>query len=437
MENKTELLPWQKDSTFSAKTVILISFGFFATSAAWSIYNSNVNRMLNDLIGNIAIVGFLMTIDNIIGVFIQPLTGSMSDKTKSKFGRRMPFVLIGLPISAITFVFIPLVADNLVLLLIVMFIFNLSMAFWRAPVVALMPDFVAPKDRSKGNGIVNFLGGFGAVFAFAVGGILIGIDMFLGFVVISIIMFGALGVLILGVKEPDTRDWEYKEEDSKKSFSMYENFKEVATASDKSTLFMLLAIFFWFLGYQGLEALWTIYAGEFFALGSGPATFSLTFVALTFMVFAIPAGLIAKKLSRKKTIMIGLAIGTVVLFIANFIKGVENIMFIYIIFVVFGICWAMININSIAMIWQMAPTAKHIGIYTGLYYFFSFFAAILGPTIIGSLMEYVVGNGNMFIICSIFMFMALIFMIRVKKGEILTKDEENAKQQAIQEVDRD
>ena len=74
----------------------------------------------------------------------------------------------------------------------------------------------------------------------------------------------------------------------------------------------------------------------------------------------------------------------------------------YLIFPIFGIGWSFILINIIVMVWQMAPTAKHIGTYTGLYYFSSFLAAILGPTIIGFFMDFVVGLENMFIVKNFF-----------------------------------
>jgi len=438
IEQQQQLSPWQKKPQFNAKTVMLISFGFFASSAAWSIYNTNVNRALNDLISNLAIVGFLMTLDNIIGVIIQPLIGSLSDKTKSRFGRRMPFIMMFLPVSAISFIFIPLVKTDLALLLVVMLIFNFSMALWRSPTVALMPDFVAPPDRSKGNGIVNFLGGIGAVFAFALGGTLIKVNQFLGFLVTAIVMFAALGVLLLGVKEPDTRNWNFTDERTKEKISVFKRFKEVVKENEKSTLFILFAIFAWFVGYQGLESLWSIYAGDFFAMDEGDATFMLTFVALPFMVFDIPAGYLGKKITRKKTIMIGLILGATMLFIGNWIKGAGNTSVMYIIFILFGISWALININSIAIVWELAPSAKHIGTYTGLYYFFSFLAAIIGPTIVGTLMEYVVGAGNMFILCCAAFIAAFLLMFKVKRGEAsLTEEEKAAKKQAIVEADRE
>ena len=107
----------------------------------------------------------------------------------------------------------------------------------------------------------------------------------------------------------------------------------------------------------------------------------------------------------------------------------------FVLFPIFGIAHALVLINLIVMIWQMAPTAGHIGTYTGLYYFSQFLAAILGPTILGFLMDFVVGIGNMFLICAIFVGLAIIFMLKVKRGEPtdLTEEEKMERQKAIEE----
>ena len=155
--------PWMKEpNKFRWVRTILISFGFFASSIAWSQYNSQIPVALDALLpGQFLLIGFIMTIDNIVGMFLQPITGNLSDRTKSRFGRRMPFVMIGLPLSAASFFCLALTKDIAWLYIIVILIFDTSMAIWRAPIVALMPDFVHPEHRTKGNAIVNVLGGIG------------------------------------------------------------------------------------------------------------------------------------------------------------------------------------------------------------------------------------------------------------------------------------
>ncbi|MCP4764293.1 MAG: SLC45 family MFS transporter [archaeon] len=416
--------PWEKDPKFNIKTIALISFGFFATSAAWSMYNSQIPLLLDTipiLTGQYFLIGAIMTIDNLIGSILQPFTGNLSDRTKSKFGRRMPFILIGLPISAVLLSLIPLVASNLILIILIVFLFCSVMAIWRAPVVALMPDFVAPEGRSKGNAIVNMFGGIAAAVVSLVGGQIIktaGVPV--GFLFVSICMLVALIVLYFGVKEPNTKEWDFSVVTTKeKKEGIVEQFKEILSEEEKSPLFMLGAIFFWFMTYQALESLLSLYATRILGIGSGTALQLLFIVSISFILFAIPSSILAKKYSRRLTILIGLIICVISLFSIGFLVNSSDDLILLLIFLAgFGCGWAFINVNSIAMMWEMAPTQKHIGTYTGLYYFASFWAAVIGPMTVGYIMQYIAGLEYLFIIGSIFMVLAILCMLKVKRGEV-------------------
>ncbi len=163
----------------------------------------------------------------------------------------------------------------------------------------------------------------------------------------------------------------------------------------------------------------------------GPAGFMLNYVAIPFVLFAFPAGIIATKIGRRLTIKIGLVLFIVALFIGFLIP---TITVITIAFVIAGIGWALVNINSIVIVWEMARTEKKIGTYTGVYYFFSFMAAIIGPYLVGTLTD-LLGKTTLLLDGAIFLFVALILMFFVKRGEVeLTEEEKLAKKKAIQEL---
>ena len=155
---------------FNYGKIFLLGFGFFGVSVLWSIYNAFVPIFLAERFGLApAWIGFFMTLDNLAALFIQPPVGAWSDKLRSPIGRRMPFILIGAPISALAFGIIP-VAAVLPLFVACTTTLLLSMALWRTPVVALMPDITPSNKRSQANGIINFMGGIGAIIAFLIGG---------------------------------------------------------------------------------------------------------------------------------------------------------------------------------------------------------------------------------------------------------------------------
>lgn len=431
----------QKKDKLDVKHTFFIGLAFFTTGISWSMYNTQVNINLYEYLGLFALVGAWMAMDNIIGVIIQPIMGSISDNTRSKFGRRMPYLIVGIPLAAVFFVLIATVnplQDPMWLLLLWMFFFNISMASYRSQAVALMPDFVIPANRSKGNAIINFMGGIGAVMAYIFNLVLVPISLFLAFLVVAIIMIISLVIVLFTVKETDSYSYklilelEEKEgekiKDKKEKLSIIASIKDVIGEKNKSTLFMLFAIFFWFVGYQALEALFTIYGVEVLGLTRGGAGGMLLYVALSFLLFAFPAGILGTKIGRKLTIKIGIflwIISLIVMFIF------QTVTVISIFFVVCGAGWAFININSIVIVWESAPTAKKIGTYTGLYYFFSFMAAIIGPFMVGLVVD-ILGNETLFLVSSFFYIIALIFIFLVKGGESELTEEERKK--AIQDL---
>ncbi|MFX1325724.1 MAG: MFS transporter [Promethearchaeota archaeon] len=429
---------------FNLKQTTLIGLAFFTTGIAWSMFNTQVNITLFQYLGSYALVGAWMAMDNIIGVFVQPFMGTLSDNTRTKLGRRMPYLIVGIPIAAIFFVMISTInpaQDPLWLLLLWMFFFNVSMASYRSQAVALMPDFVVPVNRSKGNAVINFMGGIGALVAYIFNRVLVPISLFLAFLAVAIIMVLALIVLLFTIKEKESYSYQLileteeqtgeKIRDKKDKPNLIESFKDIMSEEDKSTLFILLAIFAWFVGYQALEALFTVYGMDVLGLNRSDAGFMLLYVAIAFLLSALPAGILGSRIGRRLTIKIGL-----VLFILALIIGFifQTEMVITIILFIAGVGWGFININSIVIVWEMAPTSKKIGTYTGVYYFFSFLAAIIGPFLVGTFTD-LLGNDMLFLICSFFFIAALVFVFLVKRGEAeLTEEERKAKEKAIQEL---
>jgi len=400
------------------KLTFIIGLGFFTTGITWSLYNSYVPIFLRDIINNDpywfaligawinTFIGIVMILDNIAAITLQPWIGAKSDNTWTRFGRRMPYIMLGIPIAAFFFAFIPVLKDLIILLLIIT-IFNIAMAIYRAPVVALMPDLIPSKFRSRANGVINFMGGIGAVYAFLVGSFLYEwYGAFYAFITTSIIMIISLIVLIIYIKEPE------KPVDIEERVGILEAFREVIMDEDKSGIFMLFAIMLWFFGYFIIETWFTTYGVLVLNVNEAVASRSLTGFALMFILFAIPAGFIASKIGRRKTIIFGLIGLTIILAI---IAPLRDLLLITVLLTIGGIFWALININSIVIVWEIGGEAK-LGAYTGLYYFFSALAAIVGPVVAGGIFD-IFGHWTMFWISVIFMILALLSMTKVKRGE--------------------
>lgn len=386
------------------RKVLLLGFGFFAIGITSAVYNAFMPKLLSNFITSSAVIGFIMTLDNYLALFIQPAVGIYSDTISTKFGRRMPFLMIGMPLVALFNILIPN-HKSLVSLIVFLVFMNLSMSIFRSPVIALMPDITPEKDRSKANSIINFMGGIGSLIAFFIGAILWDKNPKYPFYLAGVLVFISFVVLFTCIKEKrDVINYE----EAEKKINVREGIKVAFESS--STKYLLFAIAAWFIGYNGIETFFTRYAEIYLGVDVSAAALSFSFISLSFLVFAIPAGIIGTKLGKKKSIRLGLIGAIIILFALIFIK---DILIIRAIFLVLGFFWALVNINSFPFVAQMSPIG-YIGTFTGLYYLFSSIASIISPPILGLLFDSI-GYWCMFAYSMIFMVLALCFMSKVKE----------------------
>lgn len=381
----------------------LLGFGFFATSITWSVYNSYMPKLLSNFIASSALIGFIMTFDNYFALFLQPAVGIYSDRVKTRFGKRMPFLMVGMPLAAVFTILIPS-HKSLFMLIAFLLLMNLSMSIFRSPVIALMPDITHVENRSKANSIINFMGGIGSLIAFLIGAMLWELNNAFPFYLAGILVLLSFIILFTFIKEKrDVLHYEASEEKIDIKAGLKSAFK------NQNTKYLLLAICCWFIGFNGIETFFTRYGELYLNVKVNVASMSFAFISLSFLIFAIPAGIIGTRLGKKQTIRIGV-IGIICgFFILAFFK---SILIIRIIFLVLGIFWALININSYPFVAEMAP-AGYIGTYTGLYYLFSSLANIISPPLLGGLMD-LIGFKYMFFYGAVFFLLAFFFLSKVK-----------------------
>ncbi|MFN2194712.1 MAG: MFS transporter [Anaerolineales bacterium] len=413
---------------FSYAKIFLLGFGFFGVSVIWGVYNAFVPIFLSEKFGLApVIIGFFMTLDNIAALLIQPPVGAWSDKLRTPIGRRMPFILIGAPLAAIAFGLIPL-ASVLPMFVACTTTLLLSMALWRTPVVALMPDITPSPKRSQANGIINFMGGVGAIVSFLVGSRLYRINPDFPFWMGSVLVIFAAVLVLIFIREP--KDYEMPEEQP----GMLASLKEVWQDKERSALRIFFAIFFWFLGYNAIEAFFTLYAKNQLGMNEADGALLLGQLSIFFVIFALPSGVIGGAAGRKVTIMTGIAILTMTTLTIFFMPAalltqvltslpvLGPVPVIGSLLMISGVAWALININSLPMVVDMTILAR-VGTFTGLYYLFSTLSAIAGPNINGLAIQVTGGNYNIiWILSPLFMFIALLMMIGVRRGEAVTEE---------------
>ena len=430
-------LDWRK--TF------LIGFGFLGISVMWQIYNLFVPLFLQsgdpafDAQSKSGILGFglsatwsglIMTLDNIAALFILPLIGAWSDRTRTRIGRRYPFILIGAPVAAIAFALIP-VATGMInpaangsisgnggafaLFIAAIGAMLLAMAFFRTPVIALMPDLTPSPMRSKANGVINFMGGFGGVVAALGLARFFDVNHIIPFWAGAAIMLVAIALLFITVREPKVADLSTEQAGGEKPRAGLRGISMAPAESRKSLILLMLAIFGWFVGYGGIGAFFSSYAVTKLGVTAGTAGTLFSISSVAFIIFAIPAGFIGVRLGRKRTITTGLAIFGTLLVIAYF---VPNVPAVAVILALGGMAWALVNVNSLPMVVDITEDARLLGTFTGMYYFASQSAEIFGPLLNGAIIDLTGRNYSMiFLVTPAFFVLAIICMAFVTRGE--------------------
>ena len=501
------------------KRTVLVGFAFFLICAFWQVYDVTIAMTLTSKFGmSQTASGVVMALDNILALFMLPLFGGISDRCKSKSGRRTPFIRTG-TILAVCFMLALSLADNaqlrnieayskvndpatmeriydeqcdatlktpegvefrladlytreefaqlttssttteknsfgrevevnlytrhvvparqacaaavthenpmtLVLFLGILLLLLISMATFRTPAVALMPDVTLKPLRSKANAVINLMGNAGGIIVLAIGSVLAiskvqnAYMSYTGvYAVVGGIMLTALVIFLLAVKEPK---WvaEMQHESVRLGLDKEEEpaqpgvGKKLSKAEFKSLVFLLCSIVLWFFGYNAITSKYTVYAQNVL---DKDATTTLLLANVAAIVAYLPVGMVASKLGRKKTILAGVAMLFTAFFTGCFLTASSPNWLMTAMFILAGVAWATINVNSFPMVVEMCSGAD-VGKYTGYYYTASMAAQSLTPTVSGIFMDKVAMT-SLFPYASIFVACAFFTMLMVKHGD--------------------
>ena len=424
----------------NVKRTVLIGLGFMTIMMLWQVYNWQVPKFLEEHLrvmlagASEVVIGVIMALDNLLAIFMIPLMSNLSDKTHTKFGRRMPYVALGIVLSAVAFVFLPWSNEsgNFWLLLINVFLVLVFMNIYRSPCVALMPDITPKPLRSKGNSIINIMGGVG----FAIG--YLAITFFgksipwLPFVIVSVVMVITLFVLIAKVREnkfvEDYRaqlaEFGLSEEDDKK-----EDVEEggVKNTVKRNVVLSLLIVFFAYMANNSVETFMSLYSGAVYKGAVVPfnmeaGAFAMMPFGVATFVFALPAAIIASKIGRARTVMIGaivMAISYTAIGIFGMTIGFNLVLLLF--FLSAGAGFALITINIYPMVVENC-SSRDVGRYTGYYYTASMVAQSVTPAFCGIFLGFVSYN-TLFPYATVFMLAVVLVVCLLRKKKSINVEQ--------------
>ena len=419
---------------------IRVGFAFLSICAFWQMYDGVIPRILTETFGiGETVSGVIMSLDNVLALFLLPFFGGLSDRCRSGMGKRKPFILCGTVVAVFLMLLLPFL-DNMyyaepstaikVTFIVILGCILVAMGSYRSPAVALMPDVTPKPLRSKGNAIINLMGTIGGILYLGITSVLYSqkrvgglehVDYFPLFAIVAGIMVVSLCVIMFTVNEvklsKEVEDYE-KEHPEENLMEVTEDGKEKLPKEVKRSLvFILCSIALWFIGYNAVTTWFTSYAKESWNMTLGQASTCLTIANIGAILAYIPIGAIASRVGRRKTIIAGvgmlsggfLAAFLYTLFFDKFSYG------LFVLFLIVGVAWAAINVNSLPMVLEMCK-GNEVGKFTGLYYTFSMSAQIVTPIVAGALIEHV-GMKSLFLYSAIFSGLAILTMLQVKHGD--------------------
>ena len=483
------------------KRTLYVGFAFLLICAFWQAYDNIIPIILTNKFGmSQTLSGIIMALDNVLALFLLPLFGSISDRCKSKKGRRTPFIVIGTIIAIISFLaltfadtmqlrnikdvsdfdspealevlysfdggeltspdgekfeisdfnkdqWLSFTSDTeeykdyvvpareayawsvteanpapLLLFIVILLASLLSMATFRSPAVALMPDVTPKPLRSKGNAVINLMGSFGGV-AVLVLGMVVGtgkienqlMDYTLYVGIVCAIMLISLVIFICKVREPEfVEDMQRVSAEHGIDESEEENggSRRLSSGELASLLLILASVILWYLGYNAVTSKYSIYASKILE-----KDYNLTMIIAQAAAIAayFPAGIVASRIGRKKTILAGVVLLGAAFGIAGFMSAESPTIAMNILFVLCGIGWATINVNSFPMVVELSR-GGNVGKYTGFYYTASMAAQTFTPIFSGFLMDNL-GMEILFPYAAVCVALAFVTMLLVRHGD--------------------
>ncbi|MDD7676625.1 MAG: MFS transporter [Eubacteriales bacterium] len=536
------------------RKTLCVGFAFFLICAFWQAYDTIIPKILTDKFGmSQTVSGAIMALDNVLALFMLPLFGALSDRCRSKLGRRTPFILIGTIAAAVAFVGLsfvdsmqltriseysnvedkatlealydynyekktdssgttyelvtksgekfvlkekftreqftsitlkvdktdesgavvtgkdgqpqkvtnPLYNDYVVparqavardatlnnpailvffigLLLVVL----ISMAVFRSPAVALMPDVTVKPLRSRANAVINLMGSFGGILVLVLGMVFktgdVANDMMsyvVFFAIIAAIMISALVIFMVTVNEP--RMVEEMHEESRRYGIEDEVDEKNVNAGDRklsrgelmSLLLILASVVLWYMGYNAVTSKYSVYAGNVLAKDYN---MTLIIAQAAAIISYLPVGIISSKLGRKKTILAGVMILAVAFGGAIFMRQDSPTLVMNILFALAGIGWATINVNSFPMVVELSRGGD-VGKYTGFYYTASMLAQTVTPVLSGLFLD--IRMTLLFPYATVFVLGSFVTMLFVRHGDSKPIPPEN-RLEALGDIDQ-
>ncbi|AWW41575.1 MFS transporter [Streptomyces cadmiisoli] len=399
------------------RITFLVALAVFAQESTWNFYESQVPPLLREHIASAALVGLLMGMDNLLGIFIQPWIGNRSDRTRTSWGRRIPYLVAGMPVAAALFVAIPHTAASLPSLIAVMFAYALVANTFKPIAEALVPDFIAPERRSRANAAVKIASSLTTIVAALISIFLVDDHPHIAFAIPAAIMLLSMGVLAATVRDSRSPAYqavlaESQQETARPAKSRVRDIlAQIVKDADRSRLLLLVAILLFGCAWAASRSLVTPYGMEALDMSRGDAGGLTLPSGVAFLLAAYPAAMLAERYGRLRAMAVGMSVFAAALILGTLVQTPTG--------TVVALCVAAAGassflVNAVVVLWNLAPSAHVFGTYAGLYTVSWAGGGFLGPALVGAMVD-VNGWPLMLVDIAVIASLALVVIARIHR----------------------
>ncbi|MEV6630264.1 MFS transporter [Actinoplanes sp. NPDC051470] len=406
------------------KITFYIALALFAQESTWNFYDNQVPVLLREHVASTALVGALMGMDNLLGIFIQPWIGNRSDNTRTRWGRRIPYLAVGMPLAAIIFALLPW-TTSLTMLVVVMVGYALIANTMRPLAESMVPDFIPPERRSRANAVVKIATALTIIVASLISLLLIDEHPRTSFLIPSAILLAATVVLVVRVRDSASRAYQAAlTEDAaagpaRSRVPFREIVADLVTDRDRRRLLLLLTVLLFGGAWFASRSLVTPYGMEVLGLSRGDAGGLTLPSGIAYVVAAYPAALLAERFGRFKTIGVGMTIFAVALAAGTVVRTPTATV---VVFCIASIGAAAFTINAAVALWNLAPSSRVLGTYTGLYAVTWYLGGFGGPALVGGIVDLLGWTGMLFYI-AVLALLAVFVLVRLGRLHRSLQDE--------------
>jgi MFS family permease len=375
------------------RVTFYVALAVFAQESTWNFYDAQVPPLLAAHVGSAAVIGLLMGMDNLLGIFIQPWMGHRSDNTRTRWGRRIPYLAVGMPVAAVLFALIPL-TSTLPALVAVMVGYALVCNSFRPATESLLPDFIRPERRSRANAAVKTATSLTIVVSALISLLLVDSQPVLAFLVPAVLMLVATAVLVTGIRDSSSPAYRAVLDEDRAAPAagagappltrMRDVLLDVVRDPDRSRLLVIVAVLLFGAAFSASRALMTNYGMFSLGLSRGAAGGLTLASGVAFLLAAFPAALLAERIGRLRVMALGMALFAAALVAATALRTPEATV---VALCVGGVGAAGFIVNAAVVLWNLAPSARVLGAYTGLYSLGWAGGYFLGPAAVGALVD--------------------------------------------------